>query len=208
MDGSRQHWEAIYAQRDPRTVSWYEPTPEVSLELIDGRLARDAAILDLGGGASNLAQALLGAGYTDITVADISSVSIQLAITQLGDHAQRVSWVTADVRSHDFARLYDLWHDRAVLHFMVDPADRDRYLDTLRRTVRAGGNVILATFGPDGPPHCSGLPVSRYDAGELARLLGTDFEPISSRLHEHHTPTGASQQFLYLHARRRPAARR
>jgi 2-polyprenyl-3-methyl-5-hydroxy-6-metoxy-1,4-benzoquinol methylase len=201
MNSSQRHWEEIYAHRDPRLVSWYEPVPQLSLELIDDLvLARDAAIIDVGGGTSSLAQALLQAGYTEITVADISSSSIQRATAQLGDDASRITWVQADVRSHDFGRRYELWHDRAVLHFMVDPADRDCYLSVLRRTLRADGHAILATFGPDGPTSCSGLPVDRYDASQLARVLAPDFEVVSSRLHDHQTPGGARQQFLYLHA--------
>lgn len=200
----QQHWEEVYTQRDPQSVSWYEPTPEVSLELIDRlQLANDAAILDVGGGTSGLAQALLAAGFSDITVSDISTASLQRAKTQLGDDARRVSWVQSDIRSHDFGRRYDLWHDRAVFHFMVDPADRDGYLEVLRRSLRAAGHVILATFGPDGPTRCSALPVTRYDSGELSKLLGSDFEPVSSQLHVHETPSGVRQQFLYLHARLR-----
>ncbi len=202
--GAQAHWERVYARRDPRQVSWYEPAPKISLALIEqAEPARNAAILDVGGGASGLAAALLRDGYSDITVADISATSIQRAKTQLGDDAERVQWIQADVRRHDFRRRYDLWHDRAVLHFMVNPADRDGYLEVLRRTLRPGGHAIFATFGPDGPTHCSGLPIHRYDAPELTRLLGDEFHTLACRLHEHHTPSGATQQFLYLLAQRR-----
>jgi hypothetical protein len=151
-------------------------------------LPRDAAITDVGGGTSSLALALLRAGYTDITVADISSSSIQRAKPRLGDGADRMTWVQADGRSHDFGRRYELWHDRAVFHFMVDPADRECYLNVLRRTLRAGGHAILPTFGPNGPTGCSGLPVDRYDASKLSQVLAPDFEAVSSRLYDHQTP--------------------
>jgi 2-polyprenyl-3-methyl-5-hydroxy-6-metoxy-1,4-benzoquinol methylase len=201
--GERAHWERVYAQVDPREVSWYEPAPEISLALIaQAGPALDAAILDVGGGASGLAAALLRDGYSDVTVADIAETSIGRAETQLAGDAERVRWVQADVRSHDFGRRYDLWHDRAVLHFMVNPADRDGYLEVLDRTLRPGGHAIFATFGPDGPTSCSGLPIHRYAAAELARLLGSEYHTLASRLHEHKTPSGATQQFLYLLARR------
>lgn len=129
--------------------------------------------------------------------------TMERARSQLGVDARRVGWVQADVRSHEFDRRYDLWHDRAVFHFMVRPADREGYLRVLRRTLSPGGHVVLATFGPDGPTSCSGLPVNRYSPAELLRHLGSEFEPISSRLHEHQTPAGAAQQFLYLMAHRR-----
>jgi ubiquinone/menaquinone biosynthesis C-methylase UbiE len=201
----RAHWDGVYAQRDPRELSWFEPAPEISLALIEqAGVARDRAIVDIGGGTSGLAAALLAGGYTDITVADISAAALHAAATTLGADAQRVRWVTADVRSHDFGRRYDLWHDRAVFHFMVSTPDRDAYLDTLRRALAPGGDAIFATFGPAGPTRCSGLPTRRYDSLELTRRLGPDFHPEVSRLHEHTTPSGEHQQFLYLLARRDP----
>jgi SAM-dependent methyltransferase len=201
----KAHWDGVHAQRDPREVSWFEPAPEISLALIEqAGVARDAAIVDVGAGASGLASALLADGYTDLTVADISDAALQQAKAALGTHAEAVRWVRADVRSHDFGRCYELWHDRAVFHFMVSTADRDAYLETLRRTLAPGGHAIFATFGPAGPTCCSGLPTRRYDALELTRRLGPDFHPEASRLHEHTTPSGQRQQFLYLLARRRP----
>jgi ubiquinone/menaquinone biosynthesis C-methylase UbiE len=182
-----------------------EPPPDISLALIEqAGLARDAAIVDVGGGASGLAAALLANEYTDITVADISAPSLQQATTALGAEAERVRWVRADVRSHDFGRCYDLWHDRAVFHFMVSAPDRDAYLATFGRTLAPGGHAIFATFGPDGPTRCSGLPTRRYDAPNRMRLLGADSRPVTTRLHEHTTPSGERQQFLYLLAVRTP----
>jgi SAM-dependent methyltransferase len=199
----KAHWDGVYATREPRAVSWFEASPEVSLALIEqAHVAHDASILDIGGGASRLAGALVADGHQDVTVADISGASLQKAKAQLGADAERVHWLAADVRSHDFDRHCDLWHDRAVFHFMVSSADRDGYLDTLLRTLRPGGHAIIATFGLDGPTRCSGLPTRRYDALELIRLLGSTFRSITSRLHEHTTPDGTRQQFVYLLARR------
>jgi SAM-dependent methyltransferase len=203
MSRDEQHWRRLYERHAPQEVSWYEPVAELSLALIEeARLPFDAAILDAGGGTSRLAGQLIDAGYTDITVADITAEALQSAQAELGETATRVRWVEADLRDHDFGRRYDLWHDRAAFHFMVDPGDRERYLATLSRSVRPGGNVILATFGPNGPTHCSGLPVVRYSAEELTQLLGPGFQIISSRQTDHTTPSGAIQQFVYAHLRR------
>jgi SAM-dependent methyltransferase len=151
-----------------------------------------------------LACALLRDGFSDITVADIAAASLRQAQTAVGADAGLVRWVRADVRWHDFGRRYELWHDRAVFHFMVSEADRDAYLEALRRALRPGGHAVVATFGPDGPTRCSGLRACRYDAEELLRLLGGEFHAIATRLHEHTTPSGERQQFLYLLAHRTP----
>jgi SAM-dependent methyltransferase len=193
------HWRNVYAQREPDAVSWFEANPATSLAMIEeAELGRDAAILDVGGGASRLAAELLRDGYSDVTVADISVGALKRAKSELGEDADRVTWIEADVRQHDFGRLFDFWHDRALFHFMVDPDDRDDYVDTLRRTLRPGGHLVLSTFGPDGPTQCSGLPVSRYHAEELSSVLRPDFELLSSRLQDHETPSGARQQFVYV----------
>jgi SAM-dependent methyltransferase len=194
------YWTGVYARKDPEQVSWYEQEPTRSLSLIEStRLPRDAAILDVGGGASSLAAALAANGYTDVTVADISSTALDRARAQASSVADQITWIEADVRTHDFARSYDLWHDRAVFHFMVASHDRAAYLEVLRRTLRPAGHLILATFGPEGPRQCSGLPVARYDAPSLAALLGADFTQIWSGLQAHRTPSGTNQQFLYAH---------
>lgn len=206
MTDERARWESTYAERTPETVSWFESRPQHSLELIEAaEVDHDAGILDVGGGASSLAAQLLDIGYQDITVADISQTALAHAEAELGGSAARFAWVVADIRTHSFDRRYDLWHDRAVFHFMVSPADREGYLDVLRRTLQPGGDLILATFGPQGPTQCSGLPVERYSAEALQRVLGEDFQLVSSSLATHHTPSGASQQFLYARLHRRPA---
>jgi ubiquinone/menaquinone biosynthesis C-methylase UbiE len=197
------HWEQVYARCDPEELSWHQPSPQGSLELIeDAGLERSAGIIDVGGGVSDLAAALLKAGYSDITVADISRTALARAKARLGAASGRIAWVEADVRKYDFGRRFDLWHDRAIFHFMVEAGDRDGYLETLRRSLRLGGHLILATFGPGGPTTCSGLPVDRYSAASLAKVLGEEFELLFSRAEEHRTPSGSSQQFLYAHLRR------
>ncbi len=206
MTVDRAHWEDSYSKKTRDKVSWYEPRPQRSLELIQATgLSRDARILDVGGGASRLAEQLLGMGYTDLTVADISPAGLAHARAELGSDAARVTWIEADVRTYDFGSSYDLWHDRAVFHFMVSPADREGYVSVLRRTLLPGGHLVIATFGPQGPTQCSGLPVQRYGAEDLLSVLGEDFVLASSSLATHHTPSGASQQFLYARLLRRPA---
>jgi SAM-dependent methyltransferase len=154
---------------------------------------------------SPLSAHLLNMGYTDLTVADISPAALAHTQAELGDAAAQVCWIEADIRAQVFERRYDLWHDRAVFHFMVSTADRESYLDVLRRTLRPGGHLVLATFGPQGPTQCSGLPVQRYGADVLQQVLGEDFQLVSSSLATHRTPFGASQEFLYAHLHRRAA---
>jgi SAM-dependent methyltransferase len=206
---AQAHWEQLYQEQKPEQLSWYQRTPGFSLALIEeASLRLDAAILDVGGGTSRLAGHLVAAGYTDVTVADISEVALERARDDLGAAGTRVTWVQADVRFHDFARCFDLWHDRAVFHFLIKAADRDRYVNVLRRTLRPGGHAILATFSPDGPTHCSGLPVARYRAEELLRIVGADFELVSSRLDLHRTPSGRIQPFTYALLREKAGERR
>jgi ubiquinone/menaquinone biosynthesis C-methylase UbiE len=199
MQREREHWDHIYVGKEPDAVSWFEPVPRSSLEVIDDLdLPLDAPILDVGGGASRLAAELARRGYSDITVADISSAALDRARAGFPD-ADRVSWVVADVRSHDFGRRFGLWHDRAVFHFMVSAEDKRAYLATLERSIEPSGHVVMATFGPDGPTRCSGLPVARYGADALAAMIGERAELKSWHLEEHRTPSGVSQQFLFAH---------
>jgi SAM-dependent methyltransferase len=201
MGSEREHWERVYAKRTPEAMSWFEPTPSSSLAMIDAlRLPSTAPILDAGGGASHLAAGLLDRGYTEITVVDISGEALERARRGL-PNPDRVTWIVADLRTHSFGRRFALWHDRALFHFMVDAADRQAYLTTLRRSLTAPGDVILATFGPEGPTSCSGLPTARYDADTLAAAFGDRSHLVSSHLEEHRTPSGASQQFLFAHLR-------
>jgi SAM-dependent methyltransferase len=203
MRPSRDHWQELYRERDPVRLSWHQERPACSLQLIEqAHLPADAAILDAGGGTSSLATELVRRGYRDITVADISPAALDRARGTLGGAGGGVKLVVADLRTHRFGRQYDLWHDRAVFHFMVAEPDREAYLATLWASLRSGGHLILATFGPDGPTSCSGLPVHRYGADELAALLGPEFKLLTSQLEDHRTPSANSQQFLWTHWQR------
>jgi SAM-dependent methyltransferase len=194
------HWQEVYEQNAPNQVSWFEALPTQSLELIEeAKVDRGAALIDVGGGESRLAGELLDRGYTDVTVADISPAALEKVRSELGERAGAVEWIVADVREHDFGRQFDLWHDRAVFHFMVEPAERYAYLAALERALAPGGHVVIATFGPEGPTECSGLPVLRYDAEELIETLGSNYRLLSSVLYDHRTPSGSSQQLLYAH---------
>lgn len=204
VESPKRHWEHAWSAKAPDEVSWFEAVPTTSIELIEAaRIGREDAIVDVGGGAARLAGELSRRGYSDITVADVSAAALEEARKELGSDAGAIEWVEADVRDHDFGRRFDLWHDRALLHFMIDPLDRAAYLRTLERSLQARGFVVLSTFGPDGPPRCSGLEVRRYAAGDLAALLGSDYAPLESRLVLHTTPAGTEQQFQYALFRRR-----
>ncbi len=201
MDSAAQaHWQDVYQRQEPQRASWHEAVPATSLAYIEAaNLPADAAILEAGGGTSALAGELLERGYTDVTVADISTSAIERSRANLGAAADRITWLHADLCSHQFDRRYDLWHDRAVLHFMVAEEERDHYLSVLRAAIRPGGHLIIATFGPEGPTSCSNLPVRRYNAEELLALLAGQFELLHSQLLDHETPSGSAQQFLFAH---------
>lgn len=194
----QSHWDAVYESKGAAEVSWYEPRPEKSLELIQSAgVARTDPIIDVGAGTSFLVDELLAAGYTDLTVLDISASALDRLRTRLGAGASSVTLVHQDVTAFRPVRQYALWHDRAVFHFLVQREDRKRYVDALSQGVRPGGHVLMATFGPAGPERCSGLPTVRYDAPALAAELGAAFELADSRLVAHRTPGDVQQQFLY-----------
>jgi RimJ/RimL family protein N-acetyltransferase len=199
MSTERQdHWQGVYASRSHTDVSWYQVEPARSLEFIEASgVARDRAIVDVGGGASTLVDHLLDRGYTRLTVLDIAADALRQSQERLGQGATAIDWRVADVVSFRAERRFALWHDRAVLHFLVDAAERKRYVEGLRRALAPGGHVVLAAFGPDGPQKCSGLPVRRYSVEMFAALLGPEFELLDQAIEEHTTPGGATQQFLY-----------
>jgi 2-polyprenyl-3-methyl-5-hydroxy-6-metoxy-1,4-benzoquinol methylase len=195
----KEHWEKVYQRLPPESVSWYRPHLETSVELIE-RVAtgRDASIIDVGGGESTLVDDLLARGYEYVTVLDISETAIETSKQRLDAAAARVRWIAADVTSATFARgAYDVWHDRAVFHFLTTPEKRIAYVRNVARAVSPGGHVIVSTFGPEGPTKCSGLDVMRYDAEQLHGEFGTQFRAVDSREEIHRTPTGGVQQFLY-----------
>jgi len=194
----KSHWEQVYGTKRANEVSWFQPVPEKSLQLIRATgIEHDQAIVDAGGGASTLVDNLLAEGFRDISVLDISANALLNSQERLGEIAGEVSWIEADVTEFIATRQYDLWHDRAVFHFLTDPADRDRYIEVVRRSMHAGGNLVLATFGPQGPLRCSGLDICRYGIEQLTDLLGAYFVLQSHELDEHTTPSGSVQQFLY-----------
>jgi len=199
-DSDRQaHWEGVYRSKAADSVSWYRPHLETSLALIE-RAAPDknAAIIDVGGGASTLVDDLLARGYSDISVLDISATALEVARRRLDGKAARVQWLVADVLEKELEPdRYDLWHDRAVFHFLTNDAQRQAYLGQLMRSLKSGGHAVFATFGPQGPQKCSGLDTARYSADELARTLSPGLVPVSAQLETHGTPFGTQQQFLY-----------
>lgn len=191
-----EHWEEVYDRDDLSTLSWHQREPAVSLELIDALgMGPGTAVVDVGGGASPLAGRLLERGFADVTVLDVAEPALEAARRRLGARASEISWIEADVRTWRPRRRFDLWHDRALFHFFVDAADRERYRETLRAALAPGGAVVLAAFAPDGPETCSGLPVARHDAAGLAAELG--FRLVEQRREEHVTPGGRIQPFTW-----------
>jgi ubiquinone/menaquinone biosynthesis C-methylase UbiE len=197
----KSHWEHIYSTRAANGVSWYQPHATRSLGLIRGVASGpDTRIIDVGGGASTLVDDLLAGGMSALTVLDISASALQVAQRRLGPQAERVRWITADITRIELEEAAcDVWHDRAVFHFLTDPADRAAYVAQVKRAVRRGGHVIVAAFGPDGPEQCSGLPVVRYGPGQLHAQFGGDFELLDHVAEQHRTPAGTVQQFVYCH---------
>ena len=194
----KAHWEAVYEQKGEMEVSWFQESPELSLELIEKLApAPDAAIIDVGGGASRLVDALVARGYGDVTVLDLSQAALQAAQTRLGARAAKVVWVAADATDWSPQRAYDLWHDRAAFHFLTSAEDRARYVARLTQALKPGGHAIIATFAPDGPERCSGLPIVRYDAAGLSQVLGADFALMDTRAQAHVTPWGSRQKFQF-----------
>jgi ubiquinone/menaquinone biosynthesis C-methylase UbiE len=197
---TKAHWENIYKTKEPTAVSWYQPRPDVSLRLIE-KAAPDkaSAIIDIGGGASTLVDHLLAEGYTRVAVLDISAEALKRAIRRIGrSSAERVNWFEADITDIDLIEhQFDVWHDRAVFHFLTLPEDRTRYVETMTKALKPGGHLIIATFAADGPEQCSGLNVQRYGAAELQDVLGSAFELIETINETHQTPFGTGQKFIY-----------
>jgi len=195
------HWEKIYAQKAPDEVSWYRPHLETSLALIERAAAGySASIIDIGGGESTLVDDLLARGYTDVTVLDISQTAIDATRQRLREASEIVHWRVGDITNIELEPVtYDIWHDRAVFHFLTTAHDRVAYVRQAARAVRAGGHVIVSSFGPDGPTTCSGLEVARYDAESLHEEFGPRFRLIASSKELHETPFGTTQQFLYCY---------
>lgn len=198
-----EHWEQVYRSRRPDEVSWYEASPDVSLRLVASVAPDPVAIIDVGGGTSSLADRLVAAGWTDLTVLDVSGQALDVLRRRLATGSTAITLVRADVLDWRPDRTFDVWHDRAVFHFLTSADARSRYLRTAERAVPPGGAVVVATFAPDGPERCSGLPVCRYDQEGLVAQLGDAFEVVHGERVEHVTPGGATQPFTWVVARRR-----
>lgn len=204
MSDRSTHWDHVYATKGEAEVSWFQDSPAISLELI--RAANPdpgASVIDIGGGASRLVDALLQHGYRDLAVLDLSAHALDAAKRRIGHAASMVDWIVADATTWQPAKTYDIWHDRAAFHFLTEARDRAAYVARLRSAVASGGHVIIATFAPDGPEKCSGLPVQRYDGASLAAELGPEFELIETRRETHHTPWNSTQAFQFSGFRKR-----
>ena len=198
-----EHWDRTYAEGDT-SRSWYQPHATVSMDLLaHAGVPPSTAIVDVGGGASTLVDDLLHANFTDVTVLDVAPTALGLASSRVGpDLARQVNWVVADIESWLPSRTYGVWHDRAVLHFMVDRHQQAAYRRALMSATAVDSIVIIAVFSTDGPQQCSGLTVRRYDEQALSIFLGDEFEVVETREVPHQTPGGAEQEFLWLMARR------
>lgn len=200
---SKEHWQQVYTNAAD-SVSWYQPHVSVSLELIrQTGISVDASLIDVGGGASTLVDDLLAASFHKLTVLDISDAALEVARQRLGERAAGVSWIEADITTVQLPeQAYDVWHDRAVFHFLTTEQERRQYLQAVRRAVKPGGFVIVGTFAEDGPERCSGLPVQRYSAESLHAEFGASFELLGRAAEDHRTPSGSIQKFLYCYCRK------
>lgn len=204
---NKDHWEKVYSTKAPDGVSWFQPHADMSMRLIRASgLDHDAAIIDVGGGASTLVDDLLDEGYRNVTVLDLSGAALAESRRRLGPRGASVRWMEADITRAVFEpHSLDLWHDRAVFHFLTTEEDRTAYVRQVLRALKPGGHVIMATFGSDGPVQCSGLPVMRYAPDELHAEFGEAFTMLGHEEQLHHTPFGTDQQFIYCMCRKQTA---
>lgn len=197
----QEHWEKVYTTKSPDNVSWFQEHATRSLETIRSIHAKpDSRIIDVGGGASTLVDDLLADGFEHVSVLDLSASALDVARKRLGLEGNKVSWIAGDIRTVELpAQSFDIWHDRAVFHFLTAPSDRSAYIQQVMKSVKPGGHVIVATFAPDGPEQCSGLPVARYSHSQLHGEFGPAFELLEHASEEHRTPWGSVQHFVYCH---------
>jgi trans-aconitate methyltransferase len=194
----KEHWETIYQTKSDTGLSWYQPEPRLSLELITSVApAPHRRILDVGGGTSTLVDKLLSLPFARLAVLDISQTALSKTRSRLGNRAAQVEWIAADITEVNDLGAFDVWHDRAVFHFLTKAADREHYVELARKSLAPGGHIIIATFADDGPTHCSGLEVRRYNAQTMAAELGQDFALVREAGETHTTPSGTSQAFFY-----------
>lgn len=196
-DARTDHWQTVYSTKPDDGVSWFEPSPEVSLDLIAQAGIDRASVIDIGGGASRLVDALVAKGHRAVAVLDLSAHALEIASARLGAAGEVVEWIVGDVTRWRPTACYDVWHDRAAFHFLTAPDDRLAYARVLDAALRPGGTAIIGTFALDGPERCSGLPVMRHDAASLGKMLGPAFTLTATRDHDHRTPGGAVQRFQF-----------
>jgi trans-aconitate methyltransferase len=200
----KTHWEKVYQSKGEDETSWFQPRPETSLRLVGNTgEAKDTPFIDVGGGASRLVDQLLEQGWSNLSVLDIAPSALETARTRLGEQAAQVNWLEADLLEARLKGPWRIWHDRAVFHFLTGEAERKRYLQQLEDNLEPGGHVIIATFAPEGPEACSGLPVQRYSPEHLARTLGDNFEQEEVITENHQTPAGKTQSFVYCRFRQK-----
>ena len=205
MADRKEHWESVYENKSPLEVSWFQAELVLSLRLIEEtRVALDAPIIDVGGGASLLVDKLCEAGYTDIGVLDVSASALAHAKDRLAEKAYDVQWYETDVTCFKPAKRFSLWHDRAVFHFLTSREDRDSYVSVLKQTLEPGGHLIIMTFAIDGPQKCSGLEIVQYDADKMKSTLGSGFELAETGHETHITPAGKQQEFAYFRFTKSP----
>lgn len=198
MDDSKEHWEDVWTRKKSNQVSWYQENPKTSIDLIlSTNPGKNVKIIDVGGGDSNLAFKLLELGFTNITVLDISAKALQRTKERLGKYADLVTWIESDIRKFDTSERYDIWHDRALLHFLISKEDLKNYVELTRKYVRKGGHLIVSAFSTNGPMMCSGLDIQQYSEESMKELFSDGFEHIKSFEQEHKTPFGVSQIFIY-----------
>ncbi|MEX2493238.1 MAG: class I SAM-dependent methyltransferase [Nitrospirales bacterium] len=200
----KAHWEDVYRTTAADELGWYQTHPTMSLRLIESTsVQKTGNLIDVGGGDSTLVDHLLHQGFEHVTVLDISSSALEKAKARLGDRASLVTWIEGDVTGFRSSKTYDLWHDRAVFHFLTDEEDREKYREAMNMALGAQGQVIIATFAYEAPPTCSGLPVVRYSPEFLGLAIGNDFDLVESFEELHHTPGGTKQPFIYCRFMRR-----
>ncbi len=203
MDGT-SHWENVYQTKSSTDVSWYETDPKQSLDLIHKAAGeKRGRVIDVGGGQSFLVDRLLDLGFAQVAVLDISNVAIEATKARLGERASQVKWMVADITQAESLGEFDIWHDRAVFHFITDAGDRKHYLELLKRTLPIGGHFVVGTFAIGGPEKCSGLQIQQYDANTMESVLGPSFDTVEYGHYEHTTPSGKPQLFffgIYRHA--------
>lgn len=200
----QKHWEMIYTHKGPDEVSWYQKQPTLSLDLIrQTGISKQGQIIDVGAGASTLVDFLLDDGFENITLLDISAAAFEQAKTRLESRASAVTWIVEDITQNTLPEAhYDVWHDRAVFHFLTESQDRQRYIESVERSLKPGGHIIVASFAPDGPTKCSGLDVMRYSPEGMHAVFGSSFQLVESYRESHETPFATQQQFVYCYCRK------